>query len=287
MKSNILLSNILSISSFFLITFYLTATVGAQTALSIDHFNDADDWPVYSPGELELDNMNVGDIRIGYHGIFGTPNGTLEAKTFIELVNVMFNGTPANWMQWTFTSETKGEKTTPNLDLLIMDKETGGLRYRMAPSKNGSKWGGPYNFIGVGNSEVKEIVISENEKATTEYTSIEGPIFDFGGLPFVLPFLELQNGKGVRLNTYQKSEINGTELIDVISMGPKEIIDTRGNSHDVTEIQTIGSSRKTRVSFYVSKSAPYFYGWDYRQVDDGTSLFKMIYKGYKLIDIES
>ncbi len=60
------------------VTFHLAAMVGcanAQTTLSIDHFDGAESWPVYSPGDLQLDNDKLGNLRVAYDGVFATPNG--------------------------------------------------------------------------------------------------------------------------------------------------------------------------------------------------------------------
>ncbi len=258
----------------------------AQAAISIEHFENASEWPIFMPGEIKLDNAELGNLRVGYDGIFATPQGPLVLGTYIDVMDVMFNGKSADWMQWTFTSEEEGKGGVANLDLLIMDQETGALNYRMLPSAPGSTWGGPYNFIGVGDSEVKRIILSDDSELSTEIIPIEGNIYDFGGLPFVFPFMNLQNGQGIRLKAYQQSGADGVQLLDVKVIGPVTISDVDGNEHEVTEVQTLPPSRATLVSFYISDKAPYFYGWDYRRIDDGVSLFKMTYRGFVSTEIK-
>ncbi len=98
--------------------------------------------------------------------------------------------------------------------------------------------------------------------------------------------MNLREGQGIRLNAYQQSGANGVQLLDVKVMGRTQITDTHGEKYDVLEIQTMAPSRTTRVSFYVSDEAPFFYGWDYQNVEDGTSLFKMTYRGFLSTEIE-
>ena len=264
----------------------LVSSASAQTPLSLDHFDGAEEWPVYRPGEIDLDNDKLGFIRVAYDAEFAIPGGVLELANYIDLMDVMFNGKPADWMQWTFTSETEGEGMVANMDTLIMDKETGALWFRMLPSGPGSAWGGPYNFIGVSEREVKRIILSDKDMPKTEAIAIDGAIFDFGGLPFVFPFMDLKKGQGLRLKSYQQSGADGVQFLDVKVIGPTKIVDTHGKEHDVMEIQTLPPSRSTRVSFYVSDEVPYFYGYDYRKVEDGVSLFKMTYRGYVSTEID-
>ena len=259
--------------------------VFAQAPLSTTHFENAEKWSVYAAGDLELLNEDLSDIRVAYDGIFATPDGAFNLATYIDVTNVMFNGVPAHWMQWTFTSEEEGVGGVANLDLLIMDKKTGALKFRMLPSGQGSEWGGPYNFIGAGETEITRLLLTKDGEATQEIIQTGRPVFDFGGLPFVLPFMDLKVGKGVRLNAYQQSGADGVQYLDVKAIGPTKITDTRGNQHQVIEVQTMAPSRTTLISFYISKQAPYFYGWDYKKVDDGSSLFKMVYRGFRPTEI--
>ena len=258
----------------------LAIAARAEAPLSLTHFDGSDEWPIFGPGEIDLDNGKLGHIRVAYDADFATPDGVLKLVNYIDIMDVMFNGKTADWMQWTFSSEINGEGMVANTDILIMDERTGALKFRILPSGGGSTWGGPYNMIGIGETELKRIVLSDSEEPRTEVIPIDGPIFDFGGMPFVFPFMDLKPGQGLRLRAYQQSGANGVQLLAVKVVGETQISDTHGNRHDVTEIQTLAPSRTTRVSFYVSNSAPYFFGYDYREVDDGTSLFKMTYRGH-------
>lgn len=260
----------------------------AQTRLSTENFDNAAEWPVYSAGEIKLNNDKIGNFRVAYDGIFQSPEGPLKLATYIDVSDVMYKGIPAQWMQWSFTSEEEGGDGVPNLDLLIMDKKTGGLRFRMLPAGQGSEeWDHLYNFIGVSSEAMKRTVFLEDGSVKTEEIKIDSSVFDFGGLPFVLPFMDLKPGQGMRLNAYQQSGVGGIQLLDVKVIGPAEVTDTKGARHNVLEVQTAAPSRTSIISFYVSDKAPYFYGWDYRKVEDGTSLFKMIYRGYVPTEIAS
>ncbi|MEM7052203.1 MAG: hypothetical protein AAF604_21230 [Acidobacteriota bacterium] len=259
----------------------LALIVGAQEPLDLSHFDGADQWPLYAPGDLTVDTGSMTAVTVAYDGVFATPEGPLELLTTIDFNKAMFRGVPATWMLWTFTSEQAGDHGVPSLDLLVMERKTGALRYRMAPTKPRSDWGGPYSFVGVEAGELRRTEVPDEGPSKNRVVSIERPLFDFGGLPFVLPFLDLRKGQGLRLHAYQQSAASGVQLLNVKVIGETTITDSRGQRHQALEIQSLAPSRSSRVSFFVSNKAPYFLGWDYRNVADGSSLFKMTYRGFQ------
>lgn len=254
--------------------------------LSLEAFEGSEAWPAYRPGDLRLRNEGLTNIKVAYKAEFALPDGTMELLNYIDIMDVMFGGKPADWMQWTFTSQDTSSEAAANMDTLIMDQETGALRFRILPSAPGSDWGGPYNMIGASDDTVKRVILSDEEPSKTENIEVDGPVFDFGGLPFVFPFIDVEPGDGFRLHAYQQSGANGVQFLDVKVIGKTKITDVHGKQHSALEIQTLAPSRTTLVSFYVTDKAPYFYGYDYKSVESGVSLFKMTYRGFVGTDIK-
>ena len=256
------------------------------TALSLEAFEGAENWDAFRPGDLEVNNEALTNLKVAYKAEFALPDGTMELVNYIDVMDVMFDGKPADWMQWTFTSEDPTSTAAANMDTLIMDQATGALRFRILPSGPGSKWGGPYNMIGASSESLKRIIFSGDEQSQVENIDVDGSVFDFGGLPFVFPFLDLSSGDAFRLHAYQQSGADGVQFLDVRVIGETKITDVHGKEHAALEIQTLAPSRTTLVKFYVTDKAPFFYGYDYKSVESGVSLFKMTYRGYVRTDIK-
>ncbi|GJL90933.1 MAG: hypothetical protein DHS20C04_05920 [Hyphococcus sp.] len=251
--------------------------VGAE-AISITQFEGAETWKVYVPGELELHNENLHDLRVVYGATMFTPNGPLKKKVSFDVRDVMAEGRRADWLQWSFTAEYEGEEGYPNLDLLVIDSETGQLRFRMFPAVSTLESGGTYSFIHVIPSAVKELTVMPDGKTYPEQHDLGGvPIFDFGALGFVLPFLDLVEGEGFRLRTYNYSSV------DSVAVYPHALENIRlpnGRTVTIRDVDVLVAGGTQLITYRVSSEAPYFYGWDYKQVKDGAPLFKMDYRGF-------
>lgn len=277
----------LSILSCSLILSFAHASAETENKpLSLVAFEGSEHWPTYRPGDLQLRNEGLTNIKVAYEAEFAVPDGTMRLLNYIDIMDVMFGGKPADWMQWTFTSQETSSEVAANMDTLIMDQETGALRFRILPSAPGSDWGGPYNMIGASDDTVKRVILSDEEPSKTENINVDGPVFDFGGLPFVFPFIDVEPGDGFRVHAYQQSGVNGVQFLDVKVIGKTKITDVHGKKHHALEIQTLAPSRTTLVSFYVTDEAPYFYGYDYKSTESGISLFKMTYRGFVGTDIK-
>ena len=251
----------------------------ALAQVAIDHFDGADEWPLYAPGDLAVSNDGLTHIRVGYDMVFGATGVT---RGYIDVDRVLFRGKPAHWVEWKFSAEEEGvSEGWPSFDLLILDKETGQLLARTAPSRNPrGDWGGPYSSIEVRDGELRRLTLSTTGEGKLVSSDLDNEIFDFGALGFVLPFLDVEIGQGFRLNTYLKSLGDSVYPFAIKVVGTRSIKDTSGADHVVLAMDALSPDRGAIITFYVSDAAPYFYGWDYRKVSDGSTLFRMDYRGF-------
>ncbi len=279
-----------TISASVVMTSLVSASVcGAQQpdverhAISLSTFANAETWRIYTPGDLKLRNEDLHDLRIVYGATLFTPDGPIEMQVSFDVRDVMAGGRKADWIQWSFTGEKEGVQGYPNLDLLVIDSETGQLRYRMFPAVPTVDNGGTYSFITVSPDEVNELTVKPDGQTYPEVHDLDGePVFDFGSLGFVLPFLDLQNREGIRLRTYNYSTVGS---VSVYPHAPKDVQLPSGQTARVRDIDVLVSGGTQLITYRVSKEAPYFYGWDYRRVSDGVSLFRMDYRGFVLTNV--
>ena len=256
----------------------------ATVALSTANFDGASEWKVYAPGELTLDNESLHNLRIVYGAEMLTPNGQLKKKVSFEIRDVMAAGRKADWIQWLFTSEKGGVEDYPNLDVLVIDSQTGQLRYRMFPAGPTVENGGTYSFIRISPDALSELTVMADGKTYPEAHELNGvPVFDFASLGFILPFLELHEGQGLRLRNYNFSTVGS---VAVYPHALRKIRLPSGREVNIRNVDVLVGGGVQMITYKISKDAPYFYGWEYRQIKDGATLFKMDYRGFVPTGIE-
>lgn len=243
-----------------------------------------DNWPLYRPGDLPFDTSRLKNIRVAYDMDFG---GNGLTGGFIDVDRVVFKGKIALWVQWKFSQDAEGDSQAwPSLDLLILDGKTGALLARTAPSNRPrGDWGGPYSSIEVRDGEFRRLTLSPSGEGNLMVEPLDGQIFDFGALGFVLPFLEFGEPENIRLQTYQKSLGDSVQAFPLEYLGEQEISDSRGKRHRATAIKGLSPDGSAQITFYTTKSAPYFYGWDYRKAEDNSILFQMRYRGHVITEV--
>ncbi len=259
------------------------STAIERQAIPLSAFENAAAWRIYAPGDLKLRNEDLHDLRIVYGATLFTQNGPITRQVSFDVRDVMAGGRKADWIQWSFTGEKEGEQRYPNLDLLIIDSETGQLHYRMFPAVPTVENGGTYSFITVSRGEVNELTVKPDGQTYPEVHDLDGePVFDFASLGFVLPFLDLQDREGIRLRTYNYSSVGS---VSVYPYALKDVQLPSGQTARVRDIDVLVSGGTQLITYRVSKEAPYFYGWNYRRVSDGVSLFRMDYRGFVLTNV--
>jgi hypothetical protein len=270
------------IASAVALAFCLAAGAAAQEPLSLEHFDGWEMWPLVEPGDLHPDNAGLVPIRIELDGLFPGPNGfgvpPLEGLTmYMDVTESSFHGNPALWVQWT-SKPPPGSPGAPALDVLLVDRETFRLLFRIAGSARGD-WAGRYELIQAPPDRVVQVTVGEDGETTKNVLASSASHFDFAAYPFLLPFLDLREGMGWRLSGYDYLEKKG-EVLAVRVVGRTSLTDADGVEHDVWQVDVMPAHSATLISFYVSEKPPYFYGWDYRLTRDGSTALKLTLRGW-------
>ena len=256
-----------------------TASLSAQ-ALDMDHFEGYESWPLFTPGDLEFPGTDeVGDLRIGYEALFGGGPVPAIMNLWMDVLDVSFRGREAQWIQWTFSADPGEGDGIPTIDALIVDRDTQELLWRLHPGKTMSDFANPYELIQVRPGSIRQINVSDEGMGSAHSLQVSTPMFEFATLGFLFPFMDLEAGKAFRLATYHHPS-QAERHIPIYVKGRTELLGEDGTAHDVWAVDVGSTTGETVVTYYVTKDAPYFYGWHYQQVEDGASLFKMTYRGW-------
>lgn len=253
----------------------------AQTPLSLDHFDGWEAWPLYEPGQLPIANTQLAPLRIEFAGLFPGANGfgrqPLDSLTmYMDVIESRFHGALALWIQW-LSKPPASSSGSPALDALLVDRATFRLLFRLAASQRGN-WAGQYELV---QPQAKQLVqVTVQEDGTTEKHTLEASnFFDFATYQFLFPLLDLHEGMAFRLSGYEYIE-KRAEILPVKVVGRTRVADAGGRMHNVWQVDIMPEHRATLITFYVSQEAPYFYGWDYRVVRDGSMAIQLRLRGW-------
>jgi hypothetical protein len=256
----------------------------AQHPLALDAFDGWETWPLVRPGDLDLSSVVLAPVRIAFAGFFPGAGGfgvpPLDSLTmWMDVLPATFHGKPALWVQWTSSGVRTRAAEAPALDAILVDRATFRLLFRVARSGPAKAWAGAYDLIHATEDSVVQVSVGDDGAAAKHVLDRHATYFDFATYPFLFPFLNLRPGLGLRLAGYDflgKQE----EILAVHVAGRTTVTDARGTTHDVWQVDVMPSHRATLISFYVTPTAPYFYGWDYRLVRDGSTAIKLTYRGW-------
>ncbi|GAB4536923.1 MAG: hypothetical protein Tsb0010_16330 [Parvularculaceae bacterium] len=260
------------------------------TEIDTSHFDGFENWPLYRPGELRAENDAIADQRILYKAQFPSAaglQGPLEDTIMMmDLHDLYFRGEPALWVQWTSTGRRDDPAGTASIDMLIADKASHRLLYRIQ-SVGGPGgppvWAPPLSIQSHMRSKIIDVnVTSDGETETKTLESDDAGTIDFATLQFWLPFIGLEEGMKFRVPYYQRQreQIGG---LPVQVVGRAEIVDANGDKHDVWRVQTMSDTRASLIEFWISEDAPYFMGWDFRLTRDGRRVAYMEYMKHWLL----
>lgn len=252
-------------------------------AIDIRHFADSDDWPLYIPGQVQMNNEKLTNLRIAYDAPeMGSPGGP-TFDLYMDVMDIQFQGKPADWIQWTFSHKKEAEGKGPaTMDMLIVEQETYKYLYRLHPNDFNTN-ANTYGTIEVRPNSVRQMTVKKKGTATLDTLAVKTPLFEFATLGFLFPFMDLEMGQKFRLKGYHFPSKSLNNMA-VYVKGEVEIKDHWQKPHQAWAVEVLSGSKTTLVTYYVTKEAPYFYGWNYRRIEDGVSLFKMSYKGWLSTD---
>lgn len=256
----------------------------AQQPVSLDHFDGADSWPLYRPGDLPLDNAALRPQRIAFDGRFPGPQGfgrgpLVHLTLYMDVLDVFFHGEPAVWVQWTSTSPPESSTEAPALDALVVDRATFRLLFRVGRSGPAQAWAGRYEIVHATPDSTIQVSVRDDGSTDRKVLADPGPRFDFATYPFLFPFLDLHEGLSFRLAGYDFVD-EAEEILAVRVVGRTRITDATGGGREVWRVDVLPPHRATLITFWVTRQAPFFYGWEYRLTRDGTTALDMTYRGW-------
>jgi hypothetical protein len=252
-----------------------------KAPVTLDQFEGWQSWPLVGPGELGLDRGDLLPLRIELDGRFPGPQGfgkgPLDPVTmYMDVLNASFHGRPAVWVQW--TADPRVEHAAPALDLLVVDRATFRLLYRIAASARG-EWAGRYEVLQARPGRLVQASVGEDGATETRVLEPSAEYFDFASYPFLLPLLDLREGLALRLSGYDYLA-KEPEVLALRVAGRTTISDARGAEHEVWQVDVMPPHRATLITFYVTKAPPYFYGWSYRVTRDGRTAVELTYRSW-------
>lgn len=246
------------------------ALLEAQDPISLSHFEDWRSWPVYEAGELPIDNAALATQRTIFD--FANPTGAVDPMVMDVFADVYHRGRPAVWVQWTSGGRAGDTEGTSVLDAILLDRETFRVAFRIQGVPGPRAWAGPYAVTQHHPGRVARIGIADDGTVTTDELAHEVDPFDFATMQYLFPFIGLEEGKSFRLMNVGAAGNLEPRDVGVRVIGRTSIEDARGVAHDVWEVQLLTNTEGGLVSFYVTETAPFFHGWDFRRVADGRTL---------------
>lgn len=266
----------------------VTGVSARQSPLSLHHFEGWQEWPVLGPGDLELADTPLGPMRLEFDGRFPGPDGfgrgpLVPLTMYMDVLPTRFHDRPATWVQWT-SKPLAGGGGAPALDLLVVDRASFELLFRIGASARGA-WTGRYEFVNAKPEGLLQLSVDDDGSVATSRLDGTERYFDFATYPFLFPLMDLKPGRSFRLEGYDYLS-RATEILAVRVVGQIDIRDAHGSEHRVWRVDVMPPHRATLISFYVTKSAPFFYGWDYRVTHDGSMALQLVYRGWASTDTQ-
>jgi len=251
----------------------------AQEPVSVEHFDGSEQWPLYEAGELELEGEALEDQRTWFD--FLTPSGDTVGMT-VDVHEVFHRGEPALWVQWTSKGEPGDTAGTSTIDDLLIERSTFRIAFRIQASPGPRSWAGNYDLVQHHPDRVVRVAVRDDGSVDREVLEEATAPFDFATMGYLFPLLPLDEMEGFRLlNVGTRGDISPKEVA-LWPAGRTTIEDSRGGQHRVQEVQLLSASGRVLVSFYVTRGPPYFWGWLYRNVEDGRVISHLVYRGHEV-----
>lgn len=248
----------------------------AQEPLDISHFDGWQDWPLYEAGDLAVDTRGLASQRTVFD--FRIPTGDTVRMSIDVFTGMHLRGEPALWIQYLSSGVAGDSAGTSTLDALLVDRGSFRIAFRIQGAPGDRSWTGPYDFVKHRPDRVVALHIPDDGTVETETQELTADPFDFAAMPYLFPFLDLEEGGGVRLVNVGARGQRGTREVAVLPVGRTTVTDALGRDHEVREVQLLSHTGRVLISFYIADEAPYFCGWHYRRVDNGATLSKFDYR---------
>lgn len=256
-----------------------TTDLPAQQKVSPpEGFEGHESWPLYEPGDLDLDFGPLTTQRTEF--AFRVPSGD-TIPLLIDVFESAFQGGPAYWVQWTsggLPAEAGGG--TGSIDAILVHGETFRVLWRVAAIPGDRTWAGSYEVSQHHPEEIVRVQIAGDGEVATERVEMENDPFDFATMGYLFPFIGLEAGKRYRLRNIGVRGDPAPRDVSVRVAGRTTVTGADGERHEVWEVQLLPFSRRNLVTFWVDDEAPYFYGWSFRNVESGRLFSELRYRGH-------
>lgn len=258
--------------------------VEAQEPISLADFDGWRDWPLYAPGDLEIDSEALVSHRTWMK--FIAPSGDTMTQHVDLTTEARFNGEPAIWVQHT-GSGTLGDPETQTsvIDWMIVNRMTFRVLFRIGGAPGERTWAGRYDLTQHYPDHVVRTTVNDDASVSQNRANIDNNPFDFVTMPYVVALSGLlREGERFRLMNIGSANDPAPRSVGLFVKGKTTIEDGNGVRRDVWDVQLISNSERLLVHLYVSEDLPYFMGWRFRSVANGRDGVINLYRSHRLLE---
>lgn len=253
--------------------------VVGQGAVSIEHFDGWRDWPLYEAGDLRLENDALGPQRTLFE--FPLPTGGTTTMT-VDVLPAHLRGEPALWIEHTSSGVPGDTAGTTVIDALLVDRETFRVAFRIQGARGTRSWMGPYRLTQHRPDRILAVTVEEDGTVEKEELGEASDPFDFAAMPYLFPFMEIEEGRGLRLLNIGTAADLTPRKVPIRVIGDTTITDANGREHDVTEIQRLSNSERALYTIWVTDEPSFWYGWRGQWVEDGRTIWEWRYREHEI-----
>jgi len=259
----------------------LAIPAAAQQAIAVEEWKDSQTWPLFRPGEFKFDSEKLHDVRLVFDAKFPAPGGGVTPTTMVmDVFNTFFQGKPAIWIQWTSVGSSESPNSTAAPDLIIVDQKTFRALFRIAGGPGPRNWAGSFNVVHYGPEQIVNLHTEETGTTRTKTYDAKGAVFEFATFQFLFPFMDLKEGRGFRLPSFERIT-NTSEEMPLLVGKRTTRKDPSGKEHAVWPVYYLNPDAPMRITWLVSPEPPYFYAWRYEWVRDGKVYLEMSLRDWR------
>lgn len=253
----------------------------AQESIPLDDFEGWTEWPLYEPGDVELDPDAFESMLGSYE--FRTPSGDTAVMRIHTIADVYFQGEPALWVQHTGTGLGDDSTRTSTLDHIIVSRETLRVFFRVAATPGSRSWAGSYDVTQHYPDRVVRTGIGDSARVVQNRFEGENDPFDFATMPYLFSFMELEAGRRFRLMNIGSARDPEPRDVAILVKGRTTLEDAHGEEHEVWDVQLLNHAETLLVHLYVTEEAPRFWGWAFRRVANGATGVEWVYRDHRIL----
>lgn len=257
--------------------------IQAQDTLSLQDFEGWENWPLYEPGDIDIDTGEFGSLITWFDARFGSESSITIRADIIS--DIYFKGEPAFWIQHTSSGSADNPDRSSTLDASLYNLNTFRVLLRIASQPGQRSWGGTYDITQHHPDKVYRIQVAENGSVIRDSLQVkDNNPFDFVTIPHLLSFMNLEQNQRFRLLNIGSRRSLSPRPVAMFVKGKTIYTDADGEEHEVWEVQLLNNAETLLISLFVTKEIPYFWGWQFRRVSNGQLGAEWIYKDHQVIE---